>query len=79
MVFISILNQFNCPIIFLFSPFGYDSMAPHPLKELWDTAPWFKYQMSAGSLEHYLKAKKNKDYFAGNQFQNEIEGNWVGV
>ena len=66
-------------VIFVFSPFEYDSKNPHPLKILWDTAPYFKYQISAGTLDWYNDISKSRSSFCENDFQTEIEGNWVAI
>jgi len=73
----SIINSLRCQVIFLFSPFVYNSTDPHPLKILWDTAPWFKYQISAGLLDNYDISIK--ELYNAVEFQTEIEGNWVAV
>ena len=75
------LEAYGCQLVFVFSPFEYDSRNPHPLKVLWDIAPYYKYQLSTGSIDRlsasYNQSQKHKGDFIDPYFQTEIEGNWV--
>jgi len=73
------VKELGCQVVFLFSPFEYDSRQPHPLKVLWDTAPWFKYQISAGLLDHYNNPNLRKSDYRPQDWHSEIEGNWVAI
>lgn len=73
-----VVKALNCQMIFLFSPFSYSGKNPHPLKLLWDTAPWFKYQLSGVNVDEYYGYRRKDRYSWHNAlFQTECEGNWV--
>ena len=74
---IDLVKAWRCQVILAFTPFVYDAHNPHPLKVLWDTAPYYKYQMTPSGLDWYEDILVDRDHYTNDDFQSEIEGNWV--
>lgn len=74
-----LVSRLDCQVIFTMTPFTYDVENPHPLKELWDTAPYFKFQLGPAKSKHYktIKEQHLEDSFTPEAFQTEVLGNWV--
>ena len=73
----NLVQALRCQVIFVFTPFRDDPFNSHPLKRLWDTAPYYKYQLNPSGFDWYEKALDNRDTWTETDFQTEVDGNWV--
>ena len=67
---------FNCQLVAVTSPSFYYSEQVPMTKKLWDAYPAVKFQMS-GSLSNYKDREVCKVMMTEEDYQTEVEGNWV--
>jgi len=63
--------------IFMFTPCVYEGKNPHPVKVIWDSVPYYKFQLTGSDLPHYEEIVATKHTYSDEVWQTEVEGNWV--